>query len=230
MDLATRLRQAIDATGQTQSWVAAHASLPEETISRIVTRQSRNPQVGTLMKLAPVLGVTVGWLLDERSAPVTASEAKTIATTIEIMRRLSGTSAEAGPNAEPIGHAGSRSSRQSAMEIWPEVSGLPHYDIPAEFTSRGAKWVFRASGDSMSGCGILDGDRLYVREVHDVRRAIGDVVVCRLAGAIHARRLAITAGRLKLVSENDRYKPIAVHDEAGEFALFGIVVGRSGDV
>src|SRR6185436_1458487 len=99
MDLATRLRQAIDATGETQSRLAARADLPEETISRIVTGQSRNPQVGTLMKIAPVVGVTVGWLLGERGAAVSAGEAQTIAAAIEILRRLSGTASPTGPNA-----------------------------------------------------------------------------------------------------------------------------------
>jgi SOS-response transcriptional repressor LexA len=209
MDLATRLRQAIDATGEKQSWVAARANVPEETISRIVTGQSQNPQVGTLLKIAPVVGVTVGWLLGERGAAVSASEAQTIAAAIDILRRLSGTVAEPGPNAAPIGRG--------------------EHTIPTEFASRGARWVFRASGESMLRAGIREGDRLYVREVRDVRQAIGHIAVCRIGGGVYAKRLDIIGDRITLVSETDTVEPLIVRDES-EFALLGIVVGRSGDV
>jgi len=209
MDLATRLRLAIDATGEKQSWVAARANVPEETISRIVTGQSRNPQVGTLMKIAPVVGVTVGWLLGERGAAVSGSEAKTIAATIEILRRLTATAGEPDTNAMPVGRG--------------------EHHIPAEFASRGARWVFRATGDSMIGAGIRDGDRLFVREVRDVRQAIGHVAVCRVGGGVYAKRLDMARDRIMLVSEHDGVEPLIVRDES-EFALLGIVVGRSGEV
>lgn len=208
MDLATRLRQAIDATGEKQSWVAARANVPEETISRIVTGQSQNPQIGTLMKIAPVVGVTVGWLLGERDAAVSASEAQTLGEAIEILRRLTGTVAEPGPNAVPIRRG---------------------EHIPTEFASRGARWVFRATGDSLLRAGIRDGDRLYVREVRDVRQAIGHIAVCRLGGGVYAKRLDIVRDRITLISDNDAVEPLIVRDES-EFALLGIVVGRSGEI
>lgn len=229
MDLATRLRQAIDASGEKQSSVAVRANVPEETISRIVTGQSRNPQIGTLLKIAPVVGVTVGWLLGERGAAVSAAEAQTIGAAIEILRRLSGTAAEPGPNATPIGRADSRQTRRGSLDAWPDLVTMPQHDIPGEFASRGARWVFRASGDSMLGAGIRDGDRLYVREVRDVRQAIGHIAVCRLGGGVYAKRLDIARDRIKLVSDDDTVEPLIVRDES-EFALFGIVVGRSGEV
>ena len=209
MDLATRLSQAIDATGEKQSWVAARANVPEETISRIVTGQSQNPQIGTLMKIAPVVGVTVGWLLGERGAAVSAAEAETIAATIEILRRLTGTIDEPEPNAIPIGRG--------------------EHSIPGEFASRGARRVFRATGESMLRSGIRDGDRLYVRDVHDVRQAIGHLAVCRIGGGVYAKRLDIVGDRITLVSDNDAVEALIVRDES-EFELLGIVVGRAGEL
>jgi transcriptional regulator with XRE-family HTH domain len=229
MDLATRLRQAIDATGRKQSWVAARANVPEETISRIVTGQSRNPQIATLMKIAPVVGVSVGWLLDERGAAVSAGDARTITAAIDVLRGLVGTSHAAVPNAVPIGRADSRQSRRAAIDAWPDLVTLPQRDIPAEFASRGAKWVFRATDESLSGCGIREGDALYVREMRDVRQAIGHIVICRVAGAAFAKRLDIAGSAIELASANVGYESLIVRDES-EFALFGVVVGRSGAV
>ncbi|HEX8173164.1 MAG TPA: S24 family peptidase [Thermoanaerobaculia bacterium] len=230
MDLAARLRTAIDALGQTQSWVAARSEVPEETISRIVTRETKNPQVGTLMKLAPVLGVTVGWLLGEKTAPLSDAESRAIAAALEIIRtRLGGGSIDArrAPNAVPLARAG---GARTANASWPELSDVAEDEIPREYATRGAKWIFRADGDSMTGCGIIAGDRLYVREIHDLRQAIGDVVICRLAGATFSKRLIIAGSRVQLASANERYEPIAVDEKHDAFDVFGIVVGRAGAV
>jgi SOS-response transcriptional repressor LexA len=230
MDLAARLRAAINALGQTQSWVAGRANVPEETVSRIVTRETKNPQIGTLLKLAPVLGVTVAWLVGEKTAPFTESEARSLAHAMEILRgRLRGGAVDAReePNATPIARA--TGARPPRADAWPELHGVREDDIPRESAARGARWIFRAEGESMSGRGILHGDRLYVRETADVRQAMGDVVVCRLAGSLYAKRLEF-AGTIELVSENDRYERIVVNEKSEEFALFGIVVGRAGEV
>jgi transcriptional regulator with XRE-family HTH domain len=227
MDLAARLRSAIEAIGQTQSWVAARSNVPEETISRIVTRETKNPQVGTLMKLAPVLGVTVGWLLGEKNAAFSDDEARTLARAIDILRgRLQGTAID--PRERPNALAVAKT--RGADRDWEELASLPVADIPRDFAMRGAKWVVRARGDSMSGRGIRDGDLLYVRPVADVRHAIGEIVVGLVAGALFAKRLEIAADRIKLVSENERYEPMLVDEISDEFALLGIVVGRAGEV
>jgi len=60
-----RLRQAIRASRMMQTEIAVRAGLPDETVSRIVTGQTRNPQLETLVCIAHAIGITVGWLLDE---------------------------------------------------------------------------------------------------------------------------------------------------------------------
>lgn len=210
MDLASRLRAAIDATGRTQSWIAEHAGVPDETISRIVTRETKNPQIVTLLKLAPVLGVTVGWLLGEKIAPFTDAESRAIASAIDILRlRLDG---------DAIDSAGAPNASAAEQEI------------PREYAVRGARLVFRAAGESMLQSGIIDGDRLYVREVKDIRRAADEIVVCRLGDATFVKRLQFEGGRIRLLSANERYEPIVVDEKHDDFSLLGIVIGRSGDV
>lgn len=60
-----RLRDSIHATGRLQSEIAYKAGVPEETLSRIVTGQSRNPRIETVICIAHAIGITVGWLLEE---------------------------------------------------------------------------------------------------------------------------------------------------------------------
>lgn len=236
MDLATRLRTAIDALGQTQSWVAARANLPEETISRIVTRNSKNPQVGTLLKLAPVLGVTVGWLVGEKSAPLTEFESRTLAEAIQILRsRLSGNALDprSAPNAVPVAKSPAATRQQKhggALENWPDLLTLPVREIPSEYAARGATWICRAVGDSMIGSGILSGDRLYVRAVDDLRQAIGDIAVCRVSGTLFVKRLEIAENQIWLASANDAYETMRIDETADDFAVLGVVIGRQGDL
>jgi SOS-response transcriptional repressor LexA len=229
VDLSSRLRAAIAALGYTQSWVAVRSNVPEETISRIVTGDTKNPQVGTLLKIAPVLGVTVGWLLGERTAPLTSAEATIIARAIEILKtRIDGGSGEAKPNAVAVARA--PEARIANAEVWPEILALPEAPVPREAAMRGATVIFRAEGDAMRACGILAGDRLFVRPVDDVRQAIDEIVVCRFAGDWHARRLTIAGDRIHLVSGNEHDAPITVDEKSGDFVLFGIVVARAGEL
>lgn len=200
---------AIEAIGETQVSVAARANLPVETVGRIVTRETRNPQVSTLLKLAPVLGVSVGWLLGETTASLTPWESHTLSEAIDILRsRLIGLPLDA---------------RQS-----PNATPLPSGEIPREFADSGATLLFRATGDSMTACGILPGDRLFARPATDVRQAIDDIVICRLAKNLYAKRLTVDETHIRLVSENESYGPIIVDEQADDFALIGVVLGRAG--
>lgn len=212
MDLASRMRAAIDATGRTQASIAAQSEVPEETISRIVTGETKNPHLVTLTRLAATLNVSVGWLLGERMAPFTDTEARVLASAMEILRyRIGGATVD-------------------AREL-PNVAALDRrHEVPREYAVRGAKLVFRALGDSMRELGIADRDRLFVREVRDLRRAIDHVVVCRVSSAMFVKRLAVEGGRILLLSANDRYDPIVIDDKVDDFAVVGIVIGKTGDV
>ena len=63
--IAARLAEAINATGKTQAWVSVRCGVREETIRGIIAGDITKPRVATLMRLAPVLKVSVGWLLGE---------------------------------------------------------------------------------------------------------------------------------------------------------------------
>lgn len=206
MDLPSRLRAAIVAKGLTQSALAMRANVPEETLSRIMSGGTKYPRIDTVLKLASVLNVTVGWLVDEHTAPFTQAESEVLARAMEILQsRIRTQRADVQSNVEPIARP----------------------PIPREYAARGATLVFRAHGDSMRDAGIVNGDRLYVRPVGDVRQAIDEVVVCRVDSDLYVRRLKIDGRRIRLVSANGA---VLVDEKSGGFALLGIVIGRAGEL
>jgi SOS-response transcriptional repressor LexA len=207
IDLAGRLRSAIVAMGLSQSTAAMRAKVPEETLSRIITGNTKDPRIMTVLKLASVLNVTVGWLLGEKTAPFTNAESEVLARAMEILEgRIRARGLDAQPNAVAI----TRSR------------------VPRGYAGRGAKLAFHAQGDSMRESGIFHGDRLFVRPIRDVLPGIDEIVVCRVAGELYVRRLTIVHGHVHLVTDSNLYEPIVVDEK--EFALVGVVVGREGEL
>jgi SOS-response transcriptional repressor LexA len=193
--------------GLTQSAAAKRANVPEETLSRIITGETKDPRIMTVVKLAAELNVTVGWLLGENTAPLTNAEAEVLARAMEIIEGR---------------------MRRRSFDVQSNAEALPRATVPREYAVRGATVVFRARGDSMRESGIVDGDRLFVRPVRDVRQAIDEIVVCRVAGDLHVRRLTIVHGRVHLVTGNNRYEPIVADEKS--FAVVGSVIGRAGEL
>jgi len=102
-------------------------------------------------------------------------------------------------------------------------------DIPQRFAELGATLVFRAEGESMIGEHIAHGDLLYVREVADPRNARNRVVLCIVSGSPYVKRLELATRRIRLVSANERFAPMAFDENSVEWSLIGIVVGWSHD-
>lgn len=207
-DWRQRLRAAIARSGMKQSAIARDAGVAPETLSRILTSSSTHPSFDVVIRIARALNENVGWLLDERGFSLSGDEEKQLR---DVVRFLGDTLLAATPRMDDANAA--------AVTV----------DIPRTFTVRGARLAYEASGDSMSGAGILDGDILYVRPMRTAREANGRVVICRVDGATYVKALDARAGRIRLVSRNDRYPPIEPGDDQ-RFELIGIVVGRSGAI
>src|SRR5436305_3901809 len=60
-----RLRVAIDASGRTQSAIAASAGVSPETLSRVLSGVHAQPAFETVVRIAHAVGESVGTLLDE---------------------------------------------------------------------------------------------------------------------------------------------------------------------
>ena len=84
---------------------------------------------------------------------------------------------------------------------------------------RGADYILRVRGDSMTGAGILDGDLVQVRRQDDA--VDGDIVVAVVEGEEGVvKRLRRRHGSAALESENPAYQPIT-----SSFRVAGKVVG-----
>lgn len=100
-----------------------------------------------------------------------------------------------------------------------------YYDGPIDLTEmlvhdRAATFIVRASGRSMTGAGINDGDELLVDRSIDPRD--GDVIVAVLDGELVVKRLEVTTGGVILRAEN-RSHPDVVVAELSDLRVWGVV-------
>ncbi|CZF77180.1 LexA repressor [Grimontia celer] len=82
-----------------------------------------------------------------------------------------------------------------------------------------ATFIGRASGDSMQGVGIFDGDILIVDR--HVNAFNGDVIVANFNGEFVCKLLDVT--RRLLLSANDNYSSARI-DQHDTFSIEGVVV------
>ncbi len=83
-----------------------------------------------------------------------------------------------------------------------------------------ATYFVRASGDSMTGAGIFDGDLLIVdRSLEPVH---GRIAIVEMDGQLTVKRLFKLKGRFLLESENVSYPPIELQEE-NEVVVWGVV-------
>ncbi len=95
--------------------------------------------------------------------------------------------------------------------------------IDAATVKSGEFFALRASGDSMTGAGINDGDLIIVRRQQLAEN--GDIVVAVLNGGATVKRLRLEDRRIELVPENPGLAPVKVRPE-DDLRILGKVVGR----
>jgi len=95
--------------------------------------------------------------------------------------------------------------------------------IDAATVKSGEFFALRASGDSMTGAGINDGDLIIVRRQQLAEN--GDIVVAVLNGETTVKRLKLEDRRIELVPENPGLIPVKVRPE-DDLRILGKVVGR----
>jgi transcriptional regulator with XRE-family HTH domain len=206
-----RLRAAVDASGRRQNAIAASAGVSPETLSRVLSGVHAQPAFETVVRIAHAVGESVGTLLDEPAFSLDGEQRAEV-------RRVVG-----------YLHAAVRMSPSIGLLSAPSAVPLRAVVVPRPFYARGARLVFQAIGDSMTEAGIVNGDLLFVTPTRELRDAAKHIVVCRVAGITLVKQLELRAGRIRLLSRNERYAPIEV-DEENELHLIGIVAGRLGSI
>ncbi len=83
-----------------------------------------------------------------------------------------------------------------------------------------ATFFARATGESMTGAGIFPDDILVVDR--SLKPKNGSIIIAVIDGELTVKRLSMYQGRVELLSENPRYKPIVISDEAS-LNVWGVV-------
>jgi repressor LexA len=92
--------------------------------------------------------------------------------------------------------------------------------IPGDM-SAGKTFALRVKGDSMIGAGIMDGDRVIVKQQSTAEN--GEIVCALIDGEATLKRFFKKDGVITLKAENEKYAPIILSQ--GEFRIAGRVVG-----
>ena len=87
--------------------------------------------------------------------------------------------------------------------------------------NREATFYAKASGNSMIGAGIDDGDILVIDRSLEPRN--NAIAVCLIDGEFTVKRIKIENEVVWLIAENEDYKPIKVTEE-NELMIWGIVI------
>lgn len=87
---------------------------------------------------------------------------------------------------------------------------------------KSSTFVFQVKGDSMSGIGILDGDKLTVDRSIEPRHK--HIIVAVLNNEFTVKRLYRRGGVIELRAENPAYLPIRCKDFE-EIQVWGVVTG-----
>src|SRR5690349_20050404 len=85
----------------------------------------------------------------------------------------------------------------------------------------GKLFALQVKGDSMIGAGILDGDKVIVKQQGTAEN--GEIVCALIEGEATLKRFYKKDGVITLKAENEKYPPITV--AAGEFRIAGKIVG-----
>lgn len=205
-----RLRVAIDASGRRQNAIAESAGVSPETLSRVLSGIHAQPAFDTVVRITHALGENVGTLLDE---PAFSLDAEQRAELRRVLGYLA-TAVSLSPAIDALSSANAVAQRAAEM--------------PRPFYLRGARLVFQAIGDSMIEAGIVDGDLLFVIPTRELREAAKHIVICRVSGVTLAKQLELHAGRIRLLSCNERYAAIDADED--DLHLIGTVVGRLGSM
>jgi SOS-response transcriptional repressor LexA len=205
-----RLRAAIDANGRRQNAIAESAGVTPETLSRVLSGIHAQPAFDTVVRITHALGESIGTLLEEPAFSLDAEQRAEL-------RRV-------------IGYLAVAVSQSPAIDALSSANAVAQRaaEVPRPFYLKGARLVFQAIGDSMIEAGIVGGDLLFVIPTRDVRKAAKHIVVCRVSGVMLAKHLELHAGRIRLLSRNQRYTAIDADED--NFHLIGTVAGRLGGI
>ncbi|HEV7922192.1 MAG TPA: S24 family peptidase [Thermoanaerobaculia bacterium] len=233
MTIGERLRRALRRTALSQRDIATRAGLEEATVSDLLNGKTQRPYHDTVERVRAAIGVTYSELYDEPRLLLSHADSELAHSFHSFLGRLLANDAaqkELTGREESAPLAGVRRRdraafiRESEGEVGPhEVEDLPNEPIPEVYVRLNARRAFRVATDTMIEAGIMEGSVLFVRPTVDVAAADGEIIVCRLNGRRHLKRLDLRGSEKVLRSANPRYDPIHIDEKHDRFAMIGVV-------
>lgn len=93
---------------------------------------------------------------------------------------------------------------------------------PAFIKNSFNNFALKVKGDSMINAGIFEGDILIINPIKEAKN--GEIVVALIGDEATVKRYELKGGKVRLIPENDSYKPIEVN-KMEDFSIVGIVAG-----
>lgn len=95
-----------------------------------------------------------------------------------------------------------------------------YYPIPAEYMPNEKTFILKVKGDSMINAGIMNGDRVVVKQQSTASN--GDIVVALVEDSATVKTFYKENGHYRLQPENDSMDPIIVEDCQILGKVFGV--------
>lgn len=229
MTIGQRLRRAMENADLTQKEVAVRTGLEQATVSDIVNDRT-NPKFTTVERMVEAIGTTFGEIFDEPRIYLSPRDVETLNRSTDLNQRLLANDAaqkqlrgggSPATKAQPARRGDViRDPRANRAD---EVVLLANHKIPEAFVRERARQAYRVVTDTMIGEGILEGDIIYVQPTIAEVEADGEIVVCRLNGALKLKKLDLRGGTRVLRNANLIYTDLTV-TETDTFTMIGIIV------
>ena len=95
-----------------------------------------------------------------------------------------------------------------------------YFPIPAEYMPNEQTFILKVKGESMINAGIMDGDKLIVKQQNTAQN--GDMVVALIEDSATVKTYYKENGHYRLQPENDTMDPIIVDDVQILGKVFGV--------
>lgn len=194
-----RLKELREEKKLTQQEVADYLSMSRSTYAQYEIGR-REPDFGTLSKLADFFGVTGDYLLGRDSILRGSNDIYKIDHFIEV---------------PVIG------TISAGLPILAEQNIIGHELTPAKDVQDGDYFYLVVRGDSMIGSRIHDGDKVLVKVTTDITPKDIAVVLVNEQDAT-LKRVQKLNGHVNLIADNPKYEPIVI--DKGEVQIIGKVV------
>lgn len=193
MGIGAALDMLLKARNKKPGTLATETGISKNTIYGIIKRDNKKVDLAILDKIAANLGVSVDFFFDADKFDGSFD--------ISDYPSFNGISRRAIPMLGSIS-CGEPTFAEEDFQYYVSVGAEIHADF-----------ALRASGDSMIGARIFDGDIVFVREQPDVED--GQIAVVLIDDDTLLKRVyKLPDGRVQLRAENPRYAPITVGGRA----------------